>query len=164
MSKFLTTQDLEMVDDVYGAMLTEAPSSHKLIIWAIAAMMLCFLVWSSLATLDRVTRGTGKVIPSSQVQVIQSLDGGILQELYVQEGMLVKKGQPLVRIDDTRFRADAAQQQQEVYALRADIVRLTAELNSIFISDVAQDWREQVKIIKKPLSFRTTSSVKTANW
>lgn len=153
MSKFLTTQDLEMVDDVYGAMMTEAPSSHKLIIWAVAAMMLCFLIWASLASLDRVTRGTGKVIPSSQVQVIQSLDGGILQELYVQEGMLVKKGQPLVRIDDTRFRADAAQQQQEVYSLRADIVRLKSELNSIFISDVAQDWREQVKIIKKPPIF-----------
>ncbi|KFZ36123.1 hemolysin secretion protein D [Shewanella mangrovi] len=148
MAKNLTAQDLEMVDDVYGAMLTEAPTSHKLIIWAMAAMLLCFLGWAALAKLDRVTTGMGKVIPSSQVQVIQSLDGGILKEMYVQEGMLVRKGQPLVRIDDTRFRSDAAQQQQEVDSLNANVIRLKAELNSIQISDTSQDWREQIKIVK----------------
>ncbi len=152
-NKNFTAQDLEMVDDVYGAMLTEAPSSHKHIIWAISAMTVCFLVWAALAKLDRVTQGTGKVIPSSQVQVIQSLDGGILKEMYVQEGMMVQKGQPLVRIDDTRFRADAAQSQQEVDSLRANVIRLSAELNSIQIADTAQDWREQIKIDKATPAF-----------
>lgn len=77
-----------------------------------------FLLWAGFAKLDKVTTGTGKVIPSSQVQVIQSLDGGIMQELYVQEGEMVTKGQPLVRIDDTRFRSDYAQQEQEVFGLK----------------------------------------------
>ncbi|MCZ4338314.1 HlyD family type I secretion periplasmic adaptor subunit [Shewanella colwelliana] len=153
MSKHLTTHELEMVDDVYGAMMTDAPTSHRLIIWALSALALCFLLWAYFAELDQVTTGMGKVIPSSQIQVIQSLDGGIMQDLYVQEGMVVTKGQPLVRIDDTRFRSDFAQQEQEVYSLQANVLRLRTELNSITISDMASDWREQVKVVKQPLQF-----------
>ncbi|MBO6227040.1 MAG: HlyD family type I secretion periplasmic adaptor subunit, partial [Shewanella sp.] len=153
MSKNLTANDLDMVDDVYGAMMTDAPSGHRLIIWALAAMVVCFLLWAGFAKLDKVTTGTGKVIPSSQVQVIQSLDGGIMQELYVQEGEMVTKGQPLVRIDDTRFRSDYAQQEQEVFGLKTNAIRMRAELDSILISDMTSDWREQVLITKKALVF-----------
>ncbi|MCG9695420.1 HlyD family type I secretion periplasmic adaptor subunit [Shewanella sp. Isolate11] len=153
MSKHITSQDLEMVDDVYGAMLTDAPTSHRLIIWSLTAFAVCFLIWAGFSKLDQVTTGTGKVIPSSQIQVIQSLDGGIMKELYVQEGMTVTKGQPLVRIDDTRFKSDFAQQEQEVYSLQANVLRLRTELNSITISTVATDWRQQVQIVKRPLQF-----------
>jgi adhesin transport system membrane fusion protein len=153
MSKHLTTKDLEMVDDVYGAMMTDAPSSHRLIIWALVSLAISFFVWAFFAELDQVTTGLGKVIPSSQIQVIQSLDGGIMQDMYVKEGMIVKKGQALVRIDATRFRSDFAQQEQEVYSLQANVRRLETELNSIVITDMASDWREQVKITKLPLTF-----------
>ncbi|MCW3170979.1 HlyD family type I secretion periplasmic adaptor subunit [Shewanella subflava] len=153
MSKHLTTEDLEMVDDVYGAMMTDAPTGHRLIIWSLAAMMICFFIWSYFSELDQVTTGMGKVIPSTQIQMIQSLDGGILQEIYVQEGLLVEKGQPLVRIDDTRFRSDFAQQEQEVYGLQTNIIRMRAELDSILISDMSADWRQQVKITKQSLIF-----------
>lgn len=148
----ISKQDLEMADDVYGAMLTETPTAQRLTIWALFALLVCFLVWSYFASLDRVIRGPGKIIPSSQVQLIQSLDGGILQELYVTEGMLVTKGQSLARIDDTRFRSDMAQQTQEVDALRADIIRLRAELSSILISG-ATNWKQQIKIEPKTLQF-----------
>lgn len=148
----VSKQDLEMADDVYGAMLTQTPSMHRLIIWTLAAFFTCFLVWAYFAELDRVTRGEGKVIPSSQLQVIQSLDGGILQELYIKEGMPVSKGQPLARIDDTRFRSDMAQQTQEVEALRTDVIRLRAELSSILVADV-KEWQLQIKIDNKKLSF-----------
>ncbi|MDA7746506.1 HlyD family type I secretion periplasmic adaptor subunit [Psychromonas sp.] len=148
----VSKEDLEMADDVYGAILTQTPSVHRLTIWSLAAFFLCFFIWAYYAELDRVTRGEGKVVPSSQVQIIQSLDGGILQELYIKEGMLVTKGQPLARIDDTRFRSDMAQQTQEVDALRADIIRLRAELSSILIAD-AKDWQLQIKIEQKELEF-----------
>jgi adhesin transport system membrane fusion protein len=148
----ITKEDLEMADDVYGAILTQVPTVHRLTIWSLAALFICFFIWAYFAKLDRVTRGEGKVIPSSQVQIIQSLDGGILQELYVKEGMSVKKGEILARIDDTRFRSDAAQQNREVDALRADIIRLRSELTSILVADVP-NWQLQIKIRKKNLKF-----------
>ncbi|MBB1428194.1 HlyD family type I secretion periplasmic adaptor subunit [Shewanella frigidimarina] len=156
MSKHLTVADLEMVDDVYGAMMTDAPSGHRLIIWSLAAMMVCFFIWAYFSELDQVTSGTGKVIPSSQIQIIQSLDGGILQEIYVQEGGMVTKGQPLARIDDTRFRSDFDQQEQEVFGLQTNIIRMRTELDSIIISDMSSDWRQQVKITKQNLVFPQT--------
>ncbi|QUM84129.1 MULTISPECIES: HlyD family type I secretion periplasmic adaptor subunit [unclassified Moritella] len=148
----VSKQDLEMADDVYGAMLAQTPQVHRLTIWALAAFVLSFLIWAYFAKLDRVATGMGKVVPSSQIQIIQSLDGGILQQLYVTEGMIVSKDQPLARIDDTRFRADLAQQRQEVDSLRADIIRLRSELTSILVADVP-DWQLQIKIAKKTLIF-----------
>jgi len=148
----VSTQDLEMADDVYGAMLAQTPQVHRLTIWALAAFVLSFIIWAYFAKLDRVATGMGKVVPSSQIQIIQSLDGGILQQLYVTEGMIVSKNQPLARIDDTRFRADLAQQRQEVDSLRADIIRLRSELTSILVADVP-NWKLQIKIAKKTLIF-----------
>jgi adhesin transport system membrane fusion protein len=148
----ITKEDLEMADDIYGAILTQAPSIHRLTIWSLAALFVCFFVWAYFAELDRVTRGEGKVIPSTQMQIIQSLDGGVLQELYVKEGMLVKKGQLLARIDDTRFRSDMAQQDKEVDSLRADIIRLQTELTSILVTDVP-NWKLQINISKLRLKF-----------
>ncbi|MFT5755776.1 MAG: adhesin transport system membrane fusion protein [Alteromonadaceae bacterium] len=144
----VSQQDLEMADDVYGAMLTEVPSLHRLTIWAMAALLFSFIIWASFSALEQVTSGSGKVIPSSQVQIIQSLDGGVLQELFVQEGMRVTKGQPIARIDDTRFRSDFAEQKQEVDSLRSNIIRLRAELSSILIGN-SDDWRLQIKINKQ---------------
>lgn len=148
----ITQQDIEMADDVYGAMLTEAPSVHKLTIWTLAALFVCFLTWAYFAALDQVTSGEGKVIPSSQVQVIQSLDGGVLEELFVQEGMLVEKGQPIARIDSTRFQSDVNQKKQEADSLRANIIRLRSELSSIAVND-ALEWRSQIKVNKKETTY-----------
>jgi len=148
----ITQQDIEMADDVYGAMLTEAPSIHRLTIWALAALILTFIIWAYFAALEQVTSGEGKVIPSSNTQIVQSLDGGILEELYVREGMSVVKGQPIARIDDTRFQSDVNQQKQEVDSLRANIIRLRAELSSILVGDDS-NWRLQIKIAKKEVIF-----------
>jgi len=148
----ITQQDLDMADDVYGAMLTQAPNVHKLTIWTLAALFILFITWAYFAALDQVTSGQGKVIPSSQVQIIQSLDGGILEQLYVQEGMQVTKGQSIARIDATRFQSDVNQQKQEVDSLRANIIRLRSELSSILVSDNSQ-WKLQIQITKKDTTY-----------
>ncbi|WP_028023808.1 HlyD family type I secretion periplasmic adaptor subunit [Enterovibrio calviensis] len=153
MTNTLKRHDLEMTDDVYGAMLTDAPLRYRIVIWGVFAFFSVMLVWSNFASLDRMTRGEGKVIPSSQVQLIQSLDGGILQAMYVQEGQLVQQGEPLARIDDTRFRSDLAQQEEEVSSLRANIIRMQAELGSITLKPTAPNWREQIQIVISPLEF-----------
>ncbi len=148
----VSQQDLEMADDVYGAMLTEVPSLHRLTIWSMAGLLFCFLVWSYFSSLQQVTSGMGKIIPSTQVQIIQSLDGGVLQKLFIQEGVQVSKNQPIARIDDTRFRSDFAEQKQEVDSLRANIIRLRAELSSVLIGNNEQ-WERQIEITKKKYLF-----------
>ena len=68
--------------------------------------LLILLLWAGLFQLEEVSTGTGKVIPSSKEQVIQSLDGGILTKLDVQEGDIVEKGQVLAQLDPTRFESN----------------------------------------------------------
>ena len=156
MTNALKRDDIEMTDDVYGAMLTDAPMRYRIVIWGVFAFFAVMLVWSNFASLDRMTRGEGKVIPSSQVQLIQSLDGGILQAMYVSEGQLVKQGEPLARIDDTRFRSDLAQQEEEDASLRANIIRMRKELQSITLSPDAPNWHDKVQINIQPLVFPDT--------
>jgi adhesin transport system membrane fusion protein len=148
----VSQKDLEMADDVYGAMLTEVPSLHRLIIWSMSGLLVSFIIWAYFSELDQVTSGVGKVIPSSQVQVIQSLDGGVLQQWFVQEGMRVTKDQAIARIDDTRFRSDFAEQKQERDSLRANIIRLRAELASILIGS-NEDWQQQIQINQTQLVY-----------
>ncbi|WP_318482404.1 HlyD family type I secretion periplasmic adaptor subunit [Photobacterium leiognathi] len=148
-----TPDELAMADDLYSAMLMESPRLHRMVIRIFCAMIFAFIVWAYFANVDQVTRGNGKVIPSSQVQIIQSLDGGILEAMYVKEGMQVKKGQPLARIDDTRFLSDFAQQEDEVDSLNANITRLQHELKSITIDQNEPDWRKQVTMNTTPLQF-----------
>ncbi len=153
MNKPFSDQDQEMMDDVYNAMMIDSPRKHRYMVWALFFMLICFFIWAFFAQLELVTRGSGKVIPSSQVQVIQSYDGGLLQALYVEEGMTVKKGQPLVRIDDTRFRSDLAQQEDEEDSLNTNIIRFRQELKSIVIDDDIKDWKQRIKINIAPLVF-----------
>lgn len=153
MQNSLSEKDLEMVDDLYAALLTKTPNRYRLIIWTMFVFVLVMITWSSFASIDQVTRGSGKVIPPSQVQLIQSLDGGILKALYVQEGQLIKKDQPLAEIDDTRFRADFAQQEEEVVSLKANVFRMKKELESIKLLEKSSNWQDQVQISIKELVF-----------
>ncbi len=153
MKNKLTPNELDMADDLYVAILNEAPHLHRMVIRTLFLMLLAFIVWAYFATVDQVTRGSGKVIPSSQVQIIQSLDGGILQAMYVKEGMHVLKGQPLIRIDATRFRSDLAQQEEEIDSLQANIARLQHELGSIVINDNTDKWQQNIQIKTSPLLF-----------
>jgi adhesin transport system membrane fusion protein len=95
----------------------------------ILLIVFAFLVWSYFADLDQVTRGEGKVIPSSQTQVIQSLDGGTLSEMRVHEGDVVEKGQVVVVIDNTTAKFSLSELQQRYYISSAAIARLQAEIS-----------------------------------
>jgi adhesin transport system membrane fusion protein len=90
-------------------------------------IMVIAIVWAGWAELDEVTRGIGKVIPSSQVQVIQNLEGGILSALYVEDGDTVEREQILLQIDDTRFSSSLRETQLQFWALKAKAARLQAE-------------------------------------
>ncbi len=99
------------------------------IIWVTLAALILFFTWAYFATLDEVTVGTGKVTPSTKAQQIDSLDGGVIQKLLVQEGSIVNKGQLLAQLDPTRSRSSFGEAASRVRTLRASSERLRAELS-----------------------------------
>ena len=101
--------------------------ASKTLIWATAITLALGLGWASFFELDEITRGQGKVIPSSREQVIQSLDSGVMSEMFVREGSVVEKDQILLRIDDARSGAVYREAQEKFLALLALAARLKAE-------------------------------------
>ncbi|WP_420388678.1 HlyD family efflux transporter periplasmic adaptor subunit [Marinobacter sp.] len=98
------------------------------VLWACFLCLGVFVAWASWAEVDEMTKGEGRIIPSGRLQAIQSLEGGILRELYVSEGDVVEKGQVLLKLDDTRFRSSYMETREQVNTLKAAIARLEAEV------------------------------------
>ena len=104
------------------------------ITWLICALLLAVLLWAGFSKLEEVVVGVGKVVPSSSVQKISSLEGGILKTLRVEEGQIVKAGQVLLELDDTRFKASVGEAASNEGSLAARKARLQAELSSVTLS------------------------------
>ena len=102
-----------------------------IILYTSLLFWIIMFLWSYFATLEEVTRGQGRVIASSKIQVIQNLEGGIVKEILVQTGDEVTQSQPLIKLDATRFKADLAAMQQNRAALEANIATLTAESQGV---------------------------------
>ena len=102
-----------------------------LLLFVIAAFFVIFFAWASWAELEEVTRGEGKVIPSSQVQVVQNLEGGIVAEIPVREGAIVEPGEVLLRIDDVRAASELRESRQRYLALQGALSRLRAEVDDV---------------------------------
>ena len=96
----------DFIDNAAASVLLDRPRSSRLLLWGVVCFVITAIVWAYFAELDEITRGQGSVIPSKQIQVVQYLEGGILKELYVKEGGKVEAGQPLLRVDETRFLSD----------------------------------------------------------
>ena len=109
-----------------------AQSGIRRLGWIVSVLVVSFLggflYWASVAALDEVTRGDGRVIPSQRVQVIQNLEGGIVSEILVREGQIVERDSVLVRIANTAAEADLQGNRAQSHALRGTIARLEAEL------------------------------------
>lgn len=99
------------------------------IIWCFLLLIIVLLIWSYFASIVEVSKGTGKVVPTSREQLIQSLEGGILSELYVREGDIVEKGQILAQLDLTKTEATVEESAARYRALLANITRLESEVN-----------------------------------
>lgn len=117
----------EFMSSRVAALLQSPPRPNFLIIRGTLILLLVFLVWASLAELEEVTVGEGKVIPSSQVQVIQNLEGGIVARIPVRVGDFVRKDQVVLNIDPTRFSSSLGETKAKYYALLARTARLAAE-------------------------------------
>lgn len=112
--------------DTDYAILQQEPLRARILLKTIAVAFVIALMWSAVSRVDEVTRGEGKVIPSRQLQVLQSLDGGIVSEILVHEGEIVQPEQILLRIDQTRFVSSVRESQVQYTALVAKAARLRA--------------------------------------
>ncbi|WP_409311160.1 HlyD family type I secretion periplasmic adaptor subunit [Pectobacterium sp. B1J-3] len=122
-------ENLQTMPEVSRAMIEDSPRIARITLWAIGAFFLFFILWAAFADIDEVTRGDGKAIPSSRLQKIQNLEGGIVTELFIHEGQVVKAGDPLLRLDDTRFASNVGETEADRLALISRIERLNAEVN-----------------------------------
>ncbi|MFP3569277.1 HlyD family type I secretion periplasmic adaptor subunit [Paraburkholderia sp. SIMBA_030] len=123
------------------------------ILWSTLAFFVAAFVWAAVTNVDEVTVGEGKVIPSSRVQVVQNLEGGIVSEIMVRVGQVVQKGQPLMRIDDTRFTSSYKEGQAKDAALIARIARLSAEANNTPFVAPAQLEQTSPKLLEEERSL-----------
>ncbi|MCM2343617.1 MAG: HlyD family type I secretion periplasmic adaptor subunit [Alphaproteobacteria bacterium] len=105
----------------------DIPLHQHILLLSIVAFFAFFIVWANFATLDEVTRGESRVIPSSEIQKLQSLEGGIIDEFLVKEGEEVKAGQILVRLRDIQATSELGANQKRILGLEAKIARLQAE-------------------------------------
>jgi adhesin transport system membrane fusion protein len=120
-------QDTEYMPELEGAILADSPRIARATVWIAGLLLIVALTWANYAVLEEVTTGEGKAIPSSKIQTIQNLEGGIVAEIFVREGQLVNKGDTLLRLDSTRFRSNQEESEVDRLALLAQIERLTAE-------------------------------------
>ena len=156
-------EDLEYMNSVSSAMLMKNSLGTKLMLWISFIVIIWLIVWAYYADIDSLTRGEGKVIPSSQVQVIQNLEGGIVSDIMFTEGDQVKKGDILIKIDDTNFNSLYLESQLKYNELEAKSIRLLAEStgNPFRVSKSVRT--KSPHLIKHELSLYKTNKAQLEN-
>ncbi|QXQ20669.1 HlyD family type I secretion periplasmic adaptor subunit [Pseudomonas tolaasii] len=135
-------EDEGFMRDLQGALIEQRTPASALVLWLLLAIVVIGVLWAHFARVEEVTRGEGKVIPASREQVIQSLEGGIMKELFVKEGDVVEQGQKLLQIDPTRVGANYGESLSRVQGLKGAIARLRAEAYDtplVFPEDIKQN-------------------------
>lgn len=119
----------EFAADLKAAAARGPRKAATLLLVAMAAFVVVAIVWAGRASVDEVAVGAGRVIPTSQVQVVQNLEGGILSALMIAEGDVVEAGQVLLRIDDTTFASSFRENRARYFGFLASVARLEAEVD-----------------------------------
>lgn len=106
----------------------KARAASNILLWFIVAFVLLFFVWAYFAEIERTVRGMGRIIPSSQLQIVSNNEGGVVEEILVRAGDVVPAGAPLIRLDPTQTGAELGSGEASYYALLIKIARLQAEV------------------------------------
>jgi adhesin transport system membrane fusion protein len=114
------------LEDMAGRLRPKAMSN--LLLWGVVAFFVIFIAWAALTELDKSVRAQGRVIASSQLQVVSNLEGGVIEAILVQPGQMVNEDAELVRMDPTMTSSELGSGQASVAALSAKIARLEAEV------------------------------------
>ena len=124
-------------------------AASNLLLWGVVGFVLVFFVWAAFAELDRTVRGIGRVIPSSQLQVVSTLEAGIVEQIFVRSGQRVREGAPLVLLDATQSGAELGSGSAALSALEVKAVRLEAEVagrSPVFPAPRDEVMRDQIRI------------------
>jgi adhesin transport system membrane fusion protein len=136
--------------------------NYSLVLWVLLAGLIVFVLWASNFRIDQVARGTGEVIASSRVQIIQSVDGGVISNLYVKEGDSVTAGQIIATLDTTRIGAAVKEVDARLSALRVKATRLRAEITGdaklVFADDLLR-FPAQIKVERALFEQKSTTLV-----
>ena len=135
-----------------------------IILATIALFLVIFIIWANLATLEKVIRGEGKVVASDKNQVIQNLEGGIVKEIYVRAGDIVKKGQALLKLDDMVYSSELDASQKQLTNLKSEISSLQISLNLIkeeleilepLVEQGAESRMELIRVMQREASAKS---------
>lgn len=149
----ISQDDLEYLTDRNAALMLKTPRGGRIILWVIFIFVAAALVWANYTALDEVTVGEGKVIPSSQVQQIQNLEGGILKEINAKVGQVVDSGQVLMTIENTEALSSLREQQAESVNLKVRATRLQAESYGVKPQFDAEIMKEYPLVVKRELDL-----------
>lgn len=156
-------EDRQFMSEAASARLLDVSALAHLLLIAIVAFFAIALYWAKQAELDEVTAGSGKVIPSGQVRLVQSLEGGILSALLVTEGEVVTQGQILLHIDDTQFQASYRESHLRYLSLAARAARLEAEAGGLeSITFPEKVLKEQPELVANEKKLWTSSQEEIA--
>lgn len=125
----INMNDTDFMSELDAATRLKPATSAMLMFFAVIGLVIFGLLWAGLSKVEEITRGQGQVVPSQEIQVVQSLEGGILQDILVREGELVKKDQVLLRLSDVQFSSEERGTEAKFLSLEAKKARLNAEAN-----------------------------------
>jgi adhesin transport system membrane fusion protein len=127
LSNKLTPQDYEFMNSLSAAIAEQSPKKIRGVLYFWVVAIGAFIIWANSTQIDEITRGMGEVVPSGKNQIIQNLEGGIVEEVFVKIGQSVEKGQKLLKIDNRKSLSQLTSMNIKALELRAKIIRLSAE-------------------------------------
>lgn len=133
-------EDYAYMRSLSSAVLENTPKKTSILLWFWIIIIIALISWASYTKIDEIVRAQGKIIPSSENQMIQNLEGGIVKEILVSEGDVVKAGDILIKIGNQKSQSSYESNYLKSLELKARVIRLTAESNSqSFFIDKNQD-------------------------
>lgn len=140
-------EDTDFMPETLAALFQRPPAPTFLVIRGTLLLIIIAVIWAAFSDLDEITVGEGKIIPSSQVQVIQNMEGGIISAIPVKIGELVQQGQIVIQLDETRFASSAGESKAKHLSLAARVARLTAEASGLPFNPPESLRKEDPKIL-----------------
>ncbi len=147
------SEAVDFATDADTAILRQEPLRARMLLRTIGIVFALFIMWAAVAQLDEVTRGEGKVIPSKQVQVLQSIDGGLVSDILVQEGDVVQPNQLLIKIDETRFASSVKENRAQYLGLQARVARLRATSDGKAFVPPPEVQKEAPEVVEQELQL-----------